>query len=174
MGFLNHSKFFSTKMVSKMLKNMLTLSRNDSPLLLPWVLDMDPNQYCKKFLLICIVVQYRVLIFQLQTSINEACKSHLKIKSWNNRKRQLFFQHFGLWSAKNGCHWVNSCLYTWPVIQNQNYFPFRERRCCIEKKPFWQRPSHKGPFCQKQMKPRFSLCFTWDVLINFNSQSFFC
>lgn len=73
---------------------------------------------------------------------------------------------------KNSCHWVNGCLYTWPVIQNQNYFSFSWKEMLYRKQPFCQTQTTKA-FLPKTNEAPFSVCFTWDALINFNSQRFF-
>ena len=104
----------------------------------PWGSGIDPNQYCKK-ILISIVFQYRVLIFQalksIRKSIKKASKSQPKINTGTAAKMQVVFQIACLWSVGIGNYFVDSCLYMLYTCQNL---------------------SHNGPFVKDQWSHHFS------------------
>lgn len=92
-----------------------------------------------KKILISIVFQYRVLIFQalksIRKSIKKASKSQPKINTGTAAKMQVVFQIACLWSVGVGNYFVDSCLYNLYTCQNL---------------------SHNGPFVKDQWSHHFS------------------
>ena len=92
-----------------------------------------------KKILISIVFQYRVLIFQalksIRKSIKKASKSQPKINTGTAAKMQVVFQIACLWSVGIGNYFVDSCLYMLYTCQNL---------------------SHNGPFVEDQWSHHFS------------------
>ena len=92
-----------------------------------------------KKILISIVFQYRVLIFQalksIKNSIKKASKSQPKNNTGTAAKMQVVFQIACLWSVGVGNYFVDSCLYMLYTCQNL---------------------SHNGPLAKDQWSHHFS------------------